>query len=148
MIVAYSPEGGESRSWNLTEVRLTAVEAETIERLTDWTWTEASERLTKGSMIALRAVVFVLAKRDEPTLKFPQFTPAADELDYWLDAAERDAMRLAVLNADIDEGERQQLLRNLDELSEEMVKRGYESAPMDPETVPKASAAAASPIDG
>ena len=146
MIIAYSPEGEEPKSWDLGQIKLMATEAEQIERLTDWTWTEASERLTKGSMIALRAIVFILAKREEPTLRYQQFNPPAEALDYWLDADEREAMRAAVRDADIAEEQREQLLKNLDELGEEMVKRGYETAPgLDPETLPKDSAPEASP---
>lgn len=146
MIIAYSPEGEKPKSWDLREIKLMATEAEQIERLTDWTWNEASQRLKKGSMISLRAIVYVLAKRDDPTLRYNQFNPPAEALDYWLDASERDAMRLEVLNADMDSEERDTMLTWLDELGEEMVKLGYETAEGgDSESVPKDSAGTASP---
>ena len=146
MIIAYSPEGEEPKSWDLGEVKLMATEAETIERLTDWTWSEITERLAKGSMIALRSVVFVLAKRDDPTLRYNQFNPPTTELDYWLDAEEREAMRERVETADLSEAERERVLQALDGLDAEMVKRGYETAPaINPESVPKDSGSTASP---
>lgn len=142
MIIEYSPEGADRKSWDLKQVKVLAAEAETVERLTEWTWGETLQRLSKGSTIALRAIVFVLAKRDEPALKYGQFNPPASELDYWLDAEERNAYREAIADAEISEAERERMLEALDELDAEMVKRGLE---VEPGAVPKGSAVGASP---
>lgn len=143
MIIEYAPEGGERRRWNLTQIKVMAAEAETIERLTDWTWGEANQQLNKGSIRALRVFAFVLEKRAHPTLKFPQFTPAADELDYWLDDEERDALRAQFENADgLGDEERAQMLAALDDLDAVIAAKDTAAADEDS---PKDSDAGASP---
>lgn len=117
MIIEYAPEGGEPRRWNLSTVKLMASEAETLERLTGWTWGEAKQNLSNGSMRALRPFAYVLEKRDNPQLRYSQFEPAADELDYWLDDTERKALREQFeTSKDLDDGQREEMLRALDDL--------------------------------
>lgn len=70
MIVIYSPDEGEQQRWLFSPRTLMAVEAEAIERVTGLTFMEFGQALVRGSMAALRALVWVLLKRQEPTLKF------------------------------------------------------------------------------
>jgi hypothetical protein len=49
---------------------LTNVEAMAVERATGWDGAEIQERLDKGSALAFTALVWVHAKRQEPTLRF------------------------------------------------------------------------------
>lgn len=146
MIIVYRPDGGEERRWDLSQTRIMAVEAEEIERLTSLTWNEARAKLTSGSMLALRAVAYVLAKRDQPALRYSQFNPPVDGLDWEMDRAERNALRRDVLAADISEQERAAILADLDELDakdpDTATAEQVEAA--DPEAVPKDSAPAPS----
>lgn len=115
MIIIYEPEGGERRTWNLKEVRFLASEAEAVERATGMDWQEAKARVVKGSMLALRAVVWVLVKRDQPTLRYGQFDPAEGEVGTDLDASEWAVLREEMLkSSDLSEDQRAELLAEID----------------------------------
>lgn len=110
MIIVYRPEGGDEQRWNLNDEKLMAAEAEAVERVTRTEWGELQGKLAKGSMLAMRAFAWVLAKREQPTLRYSEFIPAADELDLDFDPTERAELRHEVNRAadagEIDEGER------------------------------------------
>lgn len=145
MIIVYAPEGGEVHRWDLKTVRILATEAEAVERVTDLEWEAARARIVKGSMLALRAVAWVLMKRSDTTLRYGAFAPAAVELSYEYDADERAAIRVAIEeDADLSDEERASILASLDETDADL----DDSSDEDPESVPKASADEASPTDG
>lgn len=139
MIIEYAPEGGERRRWDLNAVKLMASEAETLERLTGWTWHEAKQQLSKGSMRALRSFAYVLEKRANPSLRYSQFEPAADELDYWLDDVERKAWREELETApDLDDEQREEMLAALDELDAVIAAKDDDAGQSEPgEELPK-----------
>jgi hypothetical protein len=142
VIITYSPQDGEARRWDLKTVRLLSSEAEAVERATDLTYAQVRDLLSKGSARALRAIAWVLAKRDAPTLRYGQFDPAEDELDIDFDAAERAVLREEALSSpDLSDAEREQFLALLAEPEPE-------AAETDPDTVPKASADGPSPTSG
>ncbi|MFF5004687.1 hypothetical protein ACFY3G_17875 [Streptomyces phaeochromogenes] len=148
MIIVYSPEGGDTHRWDLKEIRIMAVEAEEVERVTDLDWAAARAKIVKGSMLALRAVAWVLLKRAQPTLRYGQFQPAAAELDFAYSPAERAAIRANIeADPDLTEDERAAILADFGEADAVL---DVEETPdaEDPESVPKDSAAAASPTDG
>lgn len=148
MIVEYAPEGDKRRTWDLSKLKFMSPEAETVETLTDWTWAEAQQQLSKGSIRALRVFAYVLEKRDQPTLKWTRFTPAADELDYWLDDAERAALREQLEdNDELDDDERDAMLTALDQLDAVIAAKDNKPEPAEVE-VPKASDGEASPTAG
>lgn len=145
MIIVYAPEGGETHRWDLKTVRILATEAEAVERVTDLEWEAARAKVVKGSMLALRAVAWVLMKRTDTTLRYGQFAPAASELSYEYDADERAAIRVAIEeDTDLSDEERASILASLDETDAALDTLADE----DPESVPKASADEASPSDG
>lgn len=116
MIIVYAPEGGEVHRWDLKEIRIMATEAEAVERVTDLDWAAARAKIVKGSMLALRAVAWVLLKREQPTLRYTQFEPAAAELDFEYSAAERAAIRAGIeADPDLTEAERAAILAEFDE---------------------------------
>ncbi|MCP9209280.1 hypothetical protein [Streptomyces cucumeris] len=147
MIIVYVPEDGEERRWDLKTARITAVEAEAVERATGLEWEQAKAKVLNGSMLATRAVAWVLLKRDQPTLRYVQFVPAANELGYDLDAEEMAAIREGIENnPDLDEDERAAALAQLDAASTATDEQPADGADADPETVPKDPAVAASPV--
>ncbi|MEU9793834.1 hypothetical protein AB0E27_24935 [Streptomyces sparsogenes] len=143
MIIVYAPEGGDERRWDLKTARILATEAEAVERVTGLEWEQAKSKVLNGSMLATRAVAWVLLKRDEPTLRYAQFTPAAAELAYELDGEEMAVIREEIeKNPEIGEDERAALLAQLDAAGADENETGAET---DPEEVPKDSGAGASP---
>lgn len=145
MIIIYTPEDGEERRWDLKTARITAIEAEAVERATGLEWEPAKSKVLNGSMLATRAVAWVLMKRDQPTLRYRDFVPAAAELGFEFDAEELAAIREGIeTNADLDEDERAEALAQLDAATSD--EDGDETAAeADPESVPKDLAAEASP---
>lgn len=141
MIIIYAPEGVERRTWNLKEVRFMSSEAEAVERATGLEWQEAKARVVKGSMLALRAVTWVLLKRDQPTLRYTAFDPAENEIGVDLDAEEWGVLREELAaSEDLSDAERAAALAQLDaEIT------GAEPADAEPDEVPKDSDAEASP---
>ena len=145
MIIVYAPEGGEVHRWDLKEIRIMAVEAEEVERVTDLDWAAARAKIVKGSMLALRAVAWVLLKRTQPTLRYGQFQPAAAELDFEYSPAERAAIRANIeADPELTDAERATILADFGEVDAVL---DVEETPdaEDPEAVPKDSAVAASP---
>lgn len=115
MILIYEPEGGERRTWNLKTTRFMSTEAEAVERATGLEWQEAKARVIKGSMVALRATVWVLVKREDPTLRYTAFDPAENEIGVDLDAEEWGVLREEVANSsDMGEAEKAAVLAQLD----------------------------------
>jgi hypothetical protein len=141
LILIYAPEGGERRTWNLKEVRFMATEAEAVERATGVEWQEAKARVIKGSMVALRAVVWVLVKRDEPTLRYSAFDPAEHEIGVDLDAEEWGVLREELANSDDMSDEQKALM--LAQLDAETATAEVPDA--DADEIPKDSDAEASP---
>jgi hypothetical protein len=143
MIIEYAPADGERRCWDLDGQKLMASEAEAVERLSDWTWGEALAQLRRGSIRALRVVAYVMEKRSNPGLRFSEFDPAADELDFWLGETERAEWRARLKEADMDEDSRTAMLDALDHLDEVIAAKTGRSAE-EGEELPKDSVAEAS----
>ena len=141
MILIHAPEGGERRIWNLKENRFMGTEAEAVERPTGLEWQEAKARAIKGSMLALRAIVWVLVKRDEPTLPSRACDPAENEIGADLDAEEWGVLREELAGSDdMSDAEKAIVLAQLDA-------EAADAAPAAPggEEIPKDSDAEASP---
>lgn len=142
MIIVYAPEGGEEKRWDLKTARIMAPEAEAVEKVTGLEWEPAKAKVLNGSMLATRAVAWVLMKRENPTLRYAAFTPAASELGFEFDAEEMAAIRKGIEdNQDLDEDERAAALAQLDAVGGD---EDETAAEPDPEAVPKDSAAGAS----
>lgn len=142
MIIVYAPEGSDEKRWDLKTARIMAPEAEAVERATGLEWEQAKTKVLNGSMLAIRAITWVLMKRDQPNLRYAQFTPAAAELAYELDGEEMAVIRQEIeRNPELDEDERESLLAQLDAAG-----TAEDETPAEPdeEAVPKDSAAAAS----
>lgn len=70
MILVYTPDEGEEQRWDLAEVKVTFAEAKAAEKAGGVAWRKLEQALTDGNVEALQAAVWVLRKRDEPTLRF------------------------------------------------------------------------------
>ena len=72
--LVYAPEGGSKRTWEIDLDNPAWDITYATEKATDWPWGEFSERISKGSVIALRALLWILRKRDEPRLPLESVT--------------------------------------------------------------------------
>lgn len=78
MIVVYTPEGGEPEQYDA--LSLLSSEASIVARTIDMKWPEVKEALPNEDLDAMRAVVWVLKKRHQATLRFGDFDPGVDEM--------------------------------------------------------------------
>lgn len=88
MQFVYQPEGAEAKRWEFEPNKLMSPEAEAIERHTGLTFQEWGQAVTKGSILALHGLLFVLLKRSDPTLKWDAVQFCMDDLDFQLDDEE------------------------------------------------------------
>lgn len=70
MIVVYKPDNADEVCWDLDEVKPTFAEAKAAEHAGGFAWQQLRAEIDEGNLSALQAVVWVLRKRAEPTLKF------------------------------------------------------------------------------
>jgi hypothetical protein len=150
MIIVYAPRDGETHRWNMKEVRILSTEAEAVERVTDLEWERARAKVLKGSMLALRAIAWVLMKREQPDLRYTAFVPEAGELGYEWDADERAVVRANIeADEDLSPEEKAVILAEFDEGEAALsaAERASDASDEDPEQVPKGSADTASPTD-
>lgn len=78
MIIRYIPAGGEPQHYD-AKTLLTS-EASIVARTIDKMWPQIKAGLVDEDLDSMRAVVWVLKKRHEPTLRFGEFDPGVEEL--------------------------------------------------------------------
>lgn len=109
--ITYKPEGADPRVWTISFGRFMSAERMVIERETGMTWSQVKSRLFQEDTAVTRAFLFVLLKRDLPTLKIDQVEFCED--DYDLDAtAEERAQAIEALQsrgAEMSDDERDML---------------------------------------
>lgn len=126
MLFVYQPEGAARTAWEFEPNKLMSPEAEAIERHTGMTYNEWTQAVTKGSMLALHGLLYVMLKRKEPTLKWDSVQFCLDDVDFELDDTET-ADAIAKLEAEPALTEAQErLLATL--------RAGQGDAPKDPES--------------
>lgn len=126
MKFVYKPEGADAKSWDFAPEKLMSPEAEAIERHTGMTYAEWGTAVTRGSVLALHGLLFVMLKRNVPTLKWDDVQFSMSELDFELDDEET-AEALAALEDKARTGD-------LDAADEALLERLRES---DVESSPK-----------
>lgn len=104
----YQPEGTETpRTWEYDPHKLMSPEAEAIERLTDMTFGEWQVAVQRDSIRALHALLFVLLRRDDKTLKYDQVQFSMSEVRFTFGVEERtrirDGLRASKLAGELDE---------------------------------------------
>ena len=78
MIIVYTPAGGEPEQYDART--LLASEASIVARTIDQKWPQVKEGLVDDDLDAMRAVVWILRKRQTPTLRYGEFDPGVDEM--------------------------------------------------------------------
>lgn len=109
MIILYRPEDGEQRRFNVRSVRTS--EAQIVERTTDMKWGDIKRGVRDDDPTAMRGIVWVLLKRETPTLRWSDFDPLIDEL-----VSRFDAREVAAIAADIvrlPEGQQEQAIAEM-----------------------------------
>jgi hypothetical protein len=124
MQFVYKPEGATPRTWEFDPNRLMNPEAEAIERHTGMTFGEWAEAVTKGSILAVHGLLYVLLKRSAPTLKWDEVQFCLAEVEFELADAEAAVAREALI-AKAAEG------KPLSEAEAAMLERLNESAELD-----------------
>jgi hypothetical protein len=114
VIIRYVEDGTE-RVWdNFKPDRMMSPEAEVIEKITGMSFSEWGQALLNGRVLAGRALVFVLKKREEPTLRFRDVAFPVGDLKVDLDEDEKKLVRQALDSApDLSEEDREKALAAL-----------------------------------
>jgi hypothetical protein len=132
MFFKYAPEGVEPRQWTFAPDRLMASEAEAIEKVTHLTYEQFGVALIKGSVSARRALLWVLLKREEPTLRNASVDPAVGSMSLEYEPHELRDMRSALEdNRDLSDQDRAAAMVAIDE----MIADAETEAPKAPENV-------------
>lgn len=133
MRLVYKPEGQEEpQRWTVALGKFRSLEVEHIEKLTGWDYgSDYQMRLLKGNMLARRALLFTLLRREHPHLKFTDVDFAADEAELEFDVAElRDFRKAAESSKAVSELEREAVLEELDrQIAEELERDGEGKVP-------------------
>lgn len=97
MKFTYTPEGAEPEVWPFKPNKLMSPEAEAIERVTGMSFGVWREAIFEESMLAIRALLWIMLKRQNPTLSFDDVQFCIDDVSIDLDdddKAEAKAMLL------------------------------------------------------
>jgi len=100
----YKPEGADAREWDFDPAKLHDVEAIEIEKRTGMTYVEFGQQFMKGSILARKALLFVLLKRTTPTLRWDAVQFTVGEIDVDFDTDEKAQIVEALQKKAIDEG--------------------------------------------
>ena len=128
MLIIYRPEGGEEQTWQFDPQEMLDVEATAIERVTGFTYAEFGEKFLKGSILAWKALLWVLRRRTEPTLAFRDVSVRVKEFEWKLDAEERKVALANLPELDTD-AEREAILKFLGPAEEQEPDAPKEPAP-------------------
>lgn len=101
MIFTYAPEGADARKWTYVPSDLMSSEAEAIEKVTRLNFDEFNTAMMKGSITARRALLWVLLKRTEPTLRHNQVDFPAGAVKLEFEAHELTEMREKIEASDL-----------------------------------------------
>lgn len=94
MILVYRPTEGDEKRWDLDDTKVTFAEAKAAEHAGGFRWAERTGELTQGNVSALQAILWILRKREEPTLRFADLEDLdVDSVDTEYGAAEKSFMR-------------------------------------------------------
>lgn len=109
------------RRWPFTLGRFRAREIEEIERLTALAWgVPYKQALMQGSMLARRALLWTLQRREHPKLRFSDLDPCDDEIEITLNLDEWAELRAEVEGAKhLSQADREQALAQIDKSIED-----------------------------
>lgn len=99
MILIYRPEGQEERRWTFQPGRLKVADMEAIQKRTGMPYgTEFKAKLLQGDVVARRALLWLMLRRDHPITRWEEVDFYDDEL-----TLERDRDELAEEIAAVEE---------------------------------------------
>ena len=131
MIITYTPQEGEVRTWEFTPQLLMTPEAEAIESVGGTLWEDFDtfgQLFNKGNRRAYRAALWVLLRREDPSLRFETLSVGAMDIKLTLGEFERERIRAVLTQGDrIDPEQRRFFIDMLGEDPEEV------GGPKDPE---------------
>jgi hypothetical protein len=105
MQFTYTPDGSdEPQVWDFSPDKLMSPEAEAIERQTGFTFAEWQDKVLSGSVTAIHGLLWVMLKRENPTLKYDQVVFAMGEVGLDFTAEERAEILRELLKRDAIEG--------------------------------------------
>lgn len=90
MYFVYKPEGVEPTRWKFEPFKLMSPEVEAIEDHTGLAFKDFLEAFQGGSFKAIHGLLWVLMKRDRPTLKWHEVQFCMDDIDFELEPGEGD----------------------------------------------------------
>lgn len=119
MLVIYTPEGGERQQFEYHPTELLSFDAEAVEDVGGPTWDTYEGfvgRLTDGNFKARRALLWIMLRRSNPTLRFFDLVVRVDEIKLASDARD---LREFLERGDPSPEQRAQAERELAELTGE-----------------------------
>jgi hypothetical protein len=120
----YKPEGAKPREWPFDPAKLMSPEIEAIERHTGFTFQGWAEAIGNGSFIAIHGLLYVMLKREAPTLRWDDVQFSASEIDMVMEAAEKAALLYELQRRD-------DLSRAEQEVMDDLIAEGIEPKPLD-----------------
>jgi hypothetical protein len=96
MIVTYLPAGGEPREWTFRPMEVSSREAELVEEYLAVTYAMWVKAFQTGSIKAQRIALWLLLRRDDPTLGLESVDYQVRELRCRFEGSEAGEMRLQV----------------------------------------------------
>lgn len=146
MLLKYTPEGEKEQTFTIRPGRLLSVEAEALEDVGGTAWSSIEEwrlKFQQGNFKARRAALWIMLRREQPRLRFPEVAVYVDELDIDFEPEELDRIRERVeSNDNMSDEDRAEALRLLE------VKQLPDGAELDDEPVGKEPGAAESTDSG
>lgn len=79
--LTYTPEGAEPKVWDFSFGRLLSPERIAIEKLTGLGWTEVQRGFFENRGVVVHALLWIMLKRDIPTLRADQVEFCDDEIE-------------------------------------------------------------------
>lgn len=92
MFIKYTPAEGEQQQFYFQLAKLMTVEAEKIEEVTGWSFDDFQTQLMKGFVKARRVLLWILLKRQHPTMKLADINVPVDAITVEFDRDEFDSM--------------------------------------------------------
>jgi len=80
MFLVYTPNDGDPQRFPYKPRKMMSPEMEALERVTDRNFSQFTADVMQGNALCRRALLWVMQKRQHPTLKFADVTIAWDEL--------------------------------------------------------------------
>lgn len=118
MRLIYTPEDGEKREFTFRPRQLMSPEAEALEDVGGDAWDSFDEfgmKFLKGNRRAYRAALWLMLKREEPTLRFRDLVVRVDEIEVEFEDDESAQLREAIAaEPNIDDDQRDALLEVMD----------------------------------